>query len=72
VKTPSLNELQKNNKNNLKGVWEVIQSQALSPTLFKFVLKYDIRKVQENRMVLELNGTHQVLMMLVYLGGKKT
>jgi hypothetical protein len=39
-------------KNGLK------QEEALSPLLFNFALKYDIRKVQKNKGGLKLNGTH--------------
>jgi hypothetical protein len=38
-----------------------LKEDDLSPLLFNFILKYAIRKVQENQVAPKLNATHQLL-----------
>ena len=37
------------------------QGDALSPFVFNYILDYSIRRVQENKEGLKLNGTHQLV-----------
>jgi hypothetical protein len=45
------------------------QGDVLSPLIFNFALDYAIMRVQVNQDVLKLNGTHQLLLLMIIYWG---
>jgi hypothetical protein len=62
IKIVGLNEVYINDTYSKLPIQNVLkQGDALSPLIFNISLEYTIRKVQENKVGLKVNGTHQLL-----------